>query len=110
MNGHVTLIRVENPSSWANSYRSALDGDEAAHDPESKAAPDARRFFGLSDKVLREVGGQSRTLIANFDRERALRGVGSQTDGAALRRRGASVDQEIEDDLPDALAGDGKEP
>ena len=89
-NGHVTLIRVDKPPSWATSYLSALVRDEAAHDPQSKAAPNARRFIGMSDEVLRKIVGQSRALVADFDYERAFRGARSQMDGAALlasRRR-----------------------
>jgi hypothetical protein len=81
--------------------------DEAMHDPKPKAAPNAWRFIGMSDEVLRKVLGQSRALVADFDYERAFREARSQIDSSVCGRRGASVDQEIEYDLPHAFDGDG---
>ena len=89
------------------SYLSVFVRDETAHNPKSKAAPSAGRLIGMSDEVFGKIVGQSRALVADFDRERAFRGARSQTDDSARRRRGASVDQEIEHHLPYALDGDG---
>ena len=77
------------------------------HDPKSKAASNAGCFIGMSDEVLCKVVRQSRALVADFDYERAFRDARSQIDGSLCGRRGASVDQEIEYDLPHAFDGDG---
>ena len=81
--------------------------DETPHDPKSKAAANAGRFIGMSDEVLRKIVRQSRALVADFDYERAFRDARSQMDSSLCGRRGASVDQEIEYDLPHAFDGDG---
>ena len=81
--------------------------DETAHDPKSEAAPSAGRLVGMSDEVSGEIVGQSWALVADFDRELAIRGVRSQMHDPASWRRGASVDQEIEHHLPHAFDGDG---
>ena len=62
----------------------------------------------MSDEVFGKVVREAWALVTNFDYEAPFRGVRSQMDCPAHRRRGASVDQKIEHDLPNALDADGR--
>jgi hypothetical protein len=81
--------------------------NETPHDPKSEASANAGRFIGMSDEVLRKIVRQSWTPVADINYERAFCGARSQMDSPLWVRRGASVDQQIEYDLPYALDCDG---
>ena len=83
-------------------------GDETAHDPQPKAAPNGGPFFGAPEEVFGAILGQSRPLVADIDDQRIVCGARLQANDAARRRCGAGVDQQIERGLANAFAGDRK--